>query len=93
MTCLGEADLTFFSGIVLDESESNRTLKAGIREALHTALEEALESDPAQAKAFQLFLDQSLNELQKTLTARPETETIDSRFVAGIVLVEEPAQA
>ena len=93
MTCLGEADLTFFSGIVLDENESNRTLKAGIREALHTALEEALESDPAQAKAFQLFLDQSLNELQKTLTARPETEAIDSRFVAGIVLVEEPAQA
>ena len=93
MTCLGEADLTFFSGIILDEQEANRALKPGVRKALHEALNTALESDPAQAKAFQLFLDQSLDELQRTLSARPAGERIDSRFIADLVLVEEPAQA
>ena len=50
MTCLGEADLTFFSGIILDEQEANRALKPGVRKALHEALNTALESDPGSSQ-------------------------------------------
>ena len=89
LTPLGEDQIERMANLMLSGIGEERKIRSEVRSQLLEALNGSLQEDAAVQKAMQLFLGQSLDQLEESLKALPPGEAIDVRFLDSLFLIEE----